>query len=444
MTPFPSITVPPLWLTPTTIWHSQPKRPYARRRPYFLPEGATAGFTGMDLGPVYNLPTGLTGAVPTVWITELGGGYSTSKLQSWCNSRGFPYPNIAAIGIDGAQNAPGGEADGEVEGDIAVVIGVIYFMFRQAANIRVLFAPNSDTGFLHAEQYIAINAKAGDTSPRSWGGPENQYSASILQQMEGAYQTMDHAGVSATAASGDNGPDDGTGSPTCDYPGVSAWVTDCGATTTQTNPLREVPWNSGGGASGGGRSAIIAFPSWQAGVAPAGVGRCEPDVCAAGDPSTGWDTPNGEVGGTSMDAPYYAAVFAGINAALLAAGRPVLGFANPKLYAAPASCFFDVVQGGIGGGDNAGPGYDLASGRGSLNVGAFLAWLMTGATTPPPPTNPPPPIQPPAPPAVTEAQVLATLANVTTALDQRYPAYRNVWNYQYGQMVAALRKLYGG
>ena len=172
--------------------------------------------------------------------------------------------------------------------------------------------------------------------------------------------------------------------------------------------IPETAWNDSAAmhqlfAGGGGVSSIIAKPAWQAGLGvPADGHRDVPDVAFNAslnhDGAVVYYSPpaggNGSglywVGGTSASTP----AFAGVVALLVqATGGAPLGNVNPMLYAVAAqtpSAFHDVTTG-----DNvvpcqagtpdcpaagrygytAGPGYDLATGLGSLDVSAFVgAW----------------------------------------------------------------------
>jgi kumamolisin len=394
------------------------------------------GYTGANMAKAYGFPSVPTTApMPTVWIPELGGGFDSTEIANWCKSHSFPMPNLMAVGVGGATNSYTGDpqsADVEVELDIVNVIGTLAYMFgsTRPANITVVFAPNTESGMPEAYQYVLANAKPGDTCSLSWGGPESSYSSSDIQTMESLLQQLAVKGITCTFASGDNGPDDGTSIPVTDYPGCSAWGVDCGATTITLNSdgsiANQVPWNSGGGASGGGYSKIIARPNWQSSVGVANGYRGEPDCCANGDPATGWDTPFGVVGGTSAVAPFMAAYFAGVNALLLAAGKPPLGLPNALMYANEATCFTDVVTGSIGNGFPATTGWDTASGLGSIKGQAFAS-VALGGTAPAPPPTPPVPTSPPAPPptplptGLSLAQVGAVMVKECQRLEANNP-----------------------
>jgi kumamolisin len=142
------------------------------------------------------------------------------------------------------------------------------------------------------------------------------------------------------------------------------------------------------GATGGGVSALVGLPSWQAtaGVPPiAGSsrhGRGVPDVSSLADPETPFVVAQpgaqglGGVGGTSAAAPLWASLLIRCNAAL---GKPV-GFLNPILYKLPPNILRDITVGDNkmppdGVGYVAGPGWDACTGLGSPDGGALLAAL---------------------------------------------------------------------
>ncbi len=142
--------------------------------------------------------------------------------------------------------------------------------------------------------------------------------------------------------------------------------------------------------SGGGVSTTIPRPAWQQGPGiPASMtGRGLPDVAANADILSGWDivapgqsnpaqVQEGPVGGTSASAPFWAAVTALVDEDLSHKSLPLIGFANPALYlfaqsppGLPAPAFHDITLG-----SNlhyaAGPGWDMATGLGTPDVGAL-------------------------------------------------------------------------
>lgn len=190
--------------------------------------------------------------------------------------------------------------------------------------------------------------------------------------------------------------------------------------------IPEQPWNettasaglgngstTGGGAGGGGASAFFAKPAWQVGTGvPDDSARDTPDfsmnaadihdgylVCSSGDglgetPCTnGFLSSNGQpniFGGTSFVAPIFSGILALVEQQLGNAtglgniGPTLYGFLNGPTY---SSVFHDVTSGNNsvpctqgtancpnGGaiGYNAGPGYDQASGIGSMDVNQLI------------------------------------------------------------------------
>ena len=238
------------------------------------------------------------------------------------------------------------------------------------------------------------------------------------------------------AASGDSGADDcndqysgqhdgfGGGNATVDFPcsipemlcvggtqfaneGPSTWASSGALTGYQT----EAAWNEGlvGGAGGGGQSLYYPKPSWQEalGPTPTDSARDVPDIaivaatagpgvavydCGSGqDPwsCAGENSGVGSVdifGGTSIGSPLVAGIFARMSSQLSCR----FGDVHPALYAlglrlkadGGAGPFHDVTTGNNSytdpadasiSGYSAGPGYDLATGWGSLDVAKLIA-----------------------------------------------------------------------
>ena len=176
--------------------------------------------------------------------------------------------------------------------------------------------------------------------------------------------------------------------------------------------IPEMVWNETGAggllASGGGPSIFFSNPPWQAGPGvPADNARDVPDISfsAAGnhDPYMVVNS-NGQraTGGTSASSPSFAGVVALLNHYLVSSGvqsQPGLGNINPELYRlarTTTNVFHDITQGDnfvpcaagspgcVNGsmGYAASPGYDLATGLGSLDVYNFVTqWNTTAAGT---------------------------------------------------------------
>lgn len=367
-------------------------KPHFRRKKKQAP---STTFTPPQVATLYNYPAGVTGEGQTVGIIELGGGYTTSDLQTYFKGLGIAEPSVTAVSVDGGTNSPGSDADGEVMLDIEVV-GAI----APGANIAVYFAPNTDQGFLDAiADAVHDTTRKPSVVSISWGGPESSWTQQSLAAMNSALQDAATLGVTVTVAAGDDGSTDGVGDSKLhvDFPASSPFALACGGTKLQGSGKTisaEVVWNetaNNEGATGGGVSVSFPLPSYQtsAGV-PANpetkyVGRGVPDVAGDADPSTGYqirvDGQNTVVGGTSAVAPLWAALVALINEQI---GKNA-GFLNPTLYSLGEADFHDITSGnnddsGLGY-YSAAPGWDACTGLGSPNGAALLQAISGGSSS---------------------------------------------------------------
>jgi subtilase family serine protease len=238
----------------------------------------------------------------------------------------------------------------------------------------------------------------------SWGLCEQLLPPSELSAVNSALQLAAVSGMSVFSASGDFGSSDCypyLSGAAVDDPSSQPYATALGGTTLDVSVPKpnEVVWNGGpdGGSGGGGLSMLWMMPSWQsaAGIigpessgAPCassgGYCRHVPDVALDADPQTGYIVyctwPSSvctgwvKVGGTSAGAPLLAGITADANEYSLANGGERLGFASPFLYdrfASGSSMFFDVDTGSNDilslGKFSAAPGYDMATGLGTLD-----------------------------------------------------------------------------
>jgi subtilase family serine protease len=173
--------------------------------------------------------------------------------------------------------------------------------------------------------------------------------------------------------------------------------------------VAESAWNDVSGASGGGASQIFSKPEYQIGAGvPNDSARDVPDVAMMASPNSpgaffGHDTSGtGEVvccvGGTSLSAPLWAG-FSRVIAQQ--AGNMRLGNLNPIIYQLAnqqyaTAGFHDVTIGNNGynglPGFTAGPGYDQATGWGTVDFNVFANavtnLLNPGAATPIPTATP--------------------------------------------------------
>ncbi len=147
----------------------------------------------------------------------------------------------------------------------------------------------------------------------------------------------------------------------------------------------ESAWNQGGLAGSGGASTQVAAPSWQAaaGVPATDLGsagatrhRYVPDIALAANNLAACSGTSCGVSQSGTGAS--AAIFAGIMALVDQANASPEGNAAPVLYTLAQrqpEVFHDIVTGNTvlnGIGYAASPGYDLATGLGSLDAAAFV------------------------------------------------------------------------
>jgi kumamolisin len=349
-------------------------------------QAAATSYSPVQVAEAYSFPTSVNGAGQCIAVIELGGGYNTSDLNTFFGNLGITPPQVTSVSVDGASNSPSGgpgSADGEVELDLEVAGAV-----APGAQLAAYFAPNTDQGFIDA-----VNTAVHDDTLKpsiisiSWGGPESSWTEQSRNALNSACEDASMMGVTVLVACGDDGADDGTSSPTVDFPASSPYVVACGGTTLELSGATiesETVWNdlsSNEGATGGGVSEIFALPSFQDNAnvpkAPNGfVGRGVPDVAGDADPETGYnvivDGQQSVIGGTSAVAPLWAGLFALINQSL---GANV-GYVNPLLYTANAEATFHDITSGSNGDYSAGPGWDACSGLGTPDGSALLGALQ--------------------------------------------------------------------
>ena len=299
------------------------------------------------------------------------------------------------------------------------------------ASILLVETPVAETegvmGFpqiVKAEEYV-INHHLGDVISQSFGATEQTFpSKAAVEALRGAYTDAEQHHVTVLAASGDDGATDLMLNEQTFYPHqVTSWpasdplVTGVGGTQlhldsngNQVSPA--TVWNdtfnpqaqdfilgsSGPSplASGGGRSIFFSRPAYQSPVRNVvGRHRGVPDISMSaacngavdvyqsfGGEAPGWYP----TCGTSEATP----LFAGIVALAVQVAHHPLGLINAALYTMAARHLpglVDVTSGGNtvsftqGGqshkvpGFTAGPGYDLASGLGTVNAADFVPEL---------------------------------------------------------------------
>jgi tripeptidyl-peptidase-1 len=228
----------------------------------------------------------------------------------------------------------------------------------------------------------------------SYGDDEQTVSLAYATEVCNKYAQFGARGVSLLYASGDYGVGaDGTclsndGLNTTEFlpsfPNDCPYVTNVGATANYPevaayDPRFEIPFTSGAGFSN-----YFAMPAWQKKAVEAYIasldgeydglynksGRAYPDIAALGQIyATVWNGTVIQVDGTSAATPAAAGVLTLVNDALIAAGKPTLGFINPWLYTYGHKAFTDVVSGSSAGCNTSGfpaqVGWDAVTGWGT-------------------------------------------------------------------------------
>jgi subtilase family serine protease len=377
---------------------------------------------------------GITGTGSTIVIVDsFGSPTIQADLSTFDAQFGYPDPPSFKI-IAPAGAIPTWDPNNSVMTGWAgeTTLDVEYaHTIAPGANILLVETPTAETegvtGFpeiVKAEEYV-VDHHLGDVISQSFGATEETFTSfAQLAPLRAAYEDAFLHGVTVLASTGDDGASnaelDGSTlytTPTTGWPATDPLVTAVGGTQlkeasdgtftsdvwndTFDVPLQEAFTGTDGPnpfATGGGVSEFFKRPLYQVGVARVtGPMRGIPDISMSGACDGAVTTynsyPGGVTGwhltcGTSEAAP----LFSGIVALADQVAHHPLGLINPTLYlmsALHAPGLVDVTSGNntvafTQGADNtlftvqgysAGPGYDLASGVGTVNAALFVPEL---------------------------------------------------------------------
>jgi subtilase family serine protease len=401
--------------------------------PCYVPAQLQAAY---DEQPLFN--AGITGKGETIVIVDsFGSPTIKADLAVFDAEFGLPAPPSFKI-IQPAGKVPAfdpnnsdmvgwaGETTLDVEWSHSIAPG---------ASIVLVETPVSETegtaGFpqiVKAENYV-INHHLGQVITQSFGATEETFpSVASIQGLRSAYFNAARHHVTVLASTGDAGASNdldvaGTLStrPVVAWPATDPLVTAVGGTQLALlsggqRTQADVVWNDSTNdalnnafsgspepsatATGGGLPAVFGRPSYQNSVASVvGGHRGVPDISMSAACSGLVNTYDGFAGepagwyvncGTSEASP----LFAGIVALADQMAGHALGMINPALYglsAARAPGLVDVTTGDNSvsfiqnnqlftvRGYNAGPGYDLASGTGTVDATLFVPELVQAA-----------------------------------------------------------------
>jgi len=375
-----------------------------------------------DLNPLYH--RGITGAGRTIVIVDSYGSPTiSSDIKTFDKQFGLPNPDLQIIKFG---NVPAFDPTNSTQVGWAEEATLdVEYAHSIAPGAKIVLAETAVaetegvTGFpemMNAEESL-INAGIGDVISQSFGATENTFPGvsqgnySSLLRLRYAYQDALAHHVTVLAASGDTGATNYEVDGATLYPSrVNSWpssdplVTSVGGSQLYLDNAgqRVQPdsvWNDGFGAGGGGVSAVFHRPLYQAGVGSVvGGHRGTPDIAMSaavnggcwvywsfgGTGGAGWYI----IGGTSEASP----IFSGIVALADQVAGHRLGLINPALYLLGAAASHGVPGTGlvdITAGDNsfggvtgypATPGYDLASGWGTIDAAKFVPALARAAS----------------------------------------------------------------
>jgi outer membrane protein assembly factor BamB len=347
----------------------------ARSSPQFVL--GDAGYTGDQVRDAYAAPRdAAAGAGLTVGTVQFS-GFNSQDIVDYAYQGDIPLfgGQVSLVSVDGTDPTVavnGGDAEVALDSEALLAVAP---MARQ----RVYFAQNTLAGTLAAYGRLADDAEAGlvQAVSTSWGHCESGASSAEQVTVRQDIQRMVAAGVTVTAASGDSGSADCTGSAgaAVDFPASIPEVVATGGTTLPNGTgVAAAGYQSGWTGSGGGTSTLYSKPSYQGALA--GTMRSVPDVALEADPNTPFAFVHngyfGSVGGTSLAAPMFAGLL--VSALSEADSTNGLGDIHTALYAAGPAAFQDVVS-GSNGAFSAGTGYDQVTGLGAPRMGALAEAL---------------------------------------------------------------------
>jgi len=374
-----------------------------------------------DVAPLY--AAGITGAGQKIAIAgqiEV----KLSDIEQFRSQFNLPANDPQTVLVPGSRN-PGSDP---TSGDLAESDLDLEWAGAVARDASVVFVYSSDV--MTSVQY-AIDQKLGSVVTVSYGSCEPETPASEYNAFVQWAQQANAQGMTWVAASGDDGGADCNDSQNpglaVDLPGSVPGVTSVGGTefvegagkywnlsnnasgASALSYIPETTWNDSAedgspSASGGGASILFPKPAWQTGLGvPADNARHVPDVALNAsdnhDPYVVYTSGSLQLyGGTSVPTPSFGGLIVLLNQQLASGG---VGNVNPKLYSLAQSgsgIFHDITTGNnivtiscprrdptctanpVG--YYAGPGYDQATGLGSVDAYKLVMGWNGGSTAP--------------------------------------------------------------
>ncbi|KAG9857681.1 tripeptidyl-peptidase 1 precursor, partial [Aureobasidium melanogenum] len=293
--------------------------------------------------------------------------------------------------------------EGDLDGELAIGISWPTTFMSWSTGGSPPFVPDLFTTTDSNEPYLdwLTYVLAQDTLPQvissSYGDDEQTVPYSYAKRVCDGFKQLAARGISVLVSSGDYGVGaDGFCFSNSNaskpmflpvFPASCPWVTTVGGTAGFEPEVAVSRFGSGAGFSN-----YFPMPTYQMNAVDgyldkigdlyAGLynhsGRGYPDVAAQGNHDIIiWEGNVTTVGGTSASAPTFAAVIALVNDALIAAGKPPLGFLNPWIYGGAFAALTDITEGSSIGCNTSGfpaeAGWDAVTGFGTPNLDKLIA-----------------------------------------------------------------------
>ncbi|HEY1616238.1 MAG TPA: S53 family peptidase [Streptosporangiaceae bacterium] len=375
----------------------------------------------------YNLPSlyksGINGKGRTIVVVDAFGSPTIANdLLQFDQYLGLGTPSLRIVKVGKVPGFNPGNGDmvgwaGETSLDVEYA-----HAGAPAAKLVLVEVAKENLQQLSLGVRYAVQHKLGDVISLSWGVPEQSLGRAFINTYGSIFSQAAKKHISVVVSSGDSGAS-GQGSngyyrhPVASWPATSPYVTAVGGTKLNLNASggrngHDAAWNDTYSsavnnfffgdagpnplATGGGKSAYYARPSYQKGVRGVTGGvRGIPDISMSASCSVAvnvFETYSGGQGGwtascgTSESAPMFAAIVA---LADQKAGRS-LGLINPALYALAARHAAGIVPVASGNntvsfsgvtvhGYSVKKGYNLVTGLGSVNGKLFVPELAQAA-----------------------------------------------------------------
>lgn len=330
-------------------------------------------------------PTGSGTPIAVIAEGDLTGVIADLRSEEAANGLPAEPVSVVPVGLTSTDTSGADEWDLDTQYSTGMAGSVAHLYLYDATSLSDSDLALAFNAFASQDVAVAGSASLGECEYQAY------LDGSLLADDQ-AFAEAAAQGQTMFASAGDTGgfcavgPTNGVplGLPDVNYPASSPYVVGVGGTTLVTGAGgaygEEAAWVGGGG----GVSLFELPPTWQNGVVPPvgalcalqallSCGRSVPDIAMDADPNSGAEVTvagiPAAVGGTSLASP----LSLGVWARLESASGNHLGFASPVLYRAYGSAgYHDIVLG-----DTvpwpALPGYDLATGMGSVDVAKMLA-----------------------------------------------------------------------